>query len=148
MIDYAFRFATEAAAITAASCAKDLGAFIQINPNSTATQWVWDTSYVLPNMKAWRISQDTSGIVPGSTIIFPPNGIPTTIHNYLTGWFAIVSKPSILAAYLNSTGLQFALNRDGPPWVVQNNIGGIITDIGCEPLFAGSPYPMGGLSTS
>ena len=124
MIDYALKFNTEAEAITAAT-GTNLGA------QDAQGQWHWSTHFVLPNIKAWRISQDTGN---------PP------VHTYLTGWFCWVSVQKPNAQLTNHPNLQFALDRDGPPYVLKNNIGAIIQDINCEPIFAGSHYPIGGWS--
>jgi len=104
----------------------------------------WGTFRVLPNVKAWRISQD----------VFSADSPPVFLrHTYLAGWFAILAMDEVLNAILNDNNLAFALDRDAanhqgdsprPPIVVKNNIGAIIQDIGVEPLFAGSNYPMGG----
>lgn len=133
MIDYFFKFNTEQDAITAASCAKELGDFKIVGP-STVAVWQWNKDFVLPNVQAWRISQDSTTIPP--------------VHTFLTGWFALAARPNIIQAYLNSSALAFALNRDGPPYVVQNNIGAIMQDVNCQPIFAGSHYPIGGWSSS
>jgi len=120
MIDYFLKFNTEADAITAA--AGRLGHF------DAGNVWHWDTHYVLPDVKAWRVSQDnTDGT-----------------HTYLAGWFCIVAVVKPNAQLTNDPNLAFALDRDGPPYVLKNNIGGIITDVGCAPIFAGSHYPIGG----
>ena len=83
-------------------------------------------------MKAWRISQDVTN----------PDGSIT--HTYLTGWYCIVSVNKPNAQLTNDPNLAFALNRDGPPYVLKNNIGAIISDVNCAPIFAGSHYPIGG----
>ena len=97
---------------------------------SSTSAWNWATEHVLPNVKAWRPSQDSSGV-----------------HTYQPGWFCIVSTPNPVSAIMNSTRLAFALDRDGPPYLLKNNIGAVITDIAVEPIFAGSHYPVGGYST-
>ena len=97
---------------------------------SSTAAWNWATEHVLPDVKAWRPSQDSSGV-----------------HTYQPGWFCIVSTPNPVSAIMNSTRLAFALDRDGPPYLIKNNIGPVITDIAVSPIFAGSHYPMGGYST-
>ena len=100
----------------------------------------WGTFRVLPNVKAWRISQD---VFTGSPPVFDH-------HVYLPGWFAVLAMDGVLQPLLNDANLQFALNRDWTPGasppnlIVKNNIGAIIQDVGVEPIFAGSNYPMGG----
>jgi hypothetical protein len=97
----------------------------------------WRREHTLPNVKAWRVSQD---IMQGDP--------PQIVHNYFGGWFVIVALTYQEPVLLNSPALQFALDRDacnrGDPFVVKNNIGALIQDVGCEPIFAGSTYPIGG----
>jgi len=102
-----------------------------------ASSWIAD--HVLPNVQAWRPSQDVI-----STALVGTAVVTTIAHNYLTGWFCIVSTNGSVDALLNSANLAFALNRDGPPYIVRNNIGTTIADVGCQPIFAGSHYPIGG----
>lgn len=127
MYDYFCRWPTSSAAqADAFSAAQHFG--VQVN-----SDWIWAQDHVLPNVKAWRPSQDviSSGVVT---------------HSYLTGWFAIVSLNRQVNILLNSSQLAFCLNRDGPPYIIKNNIGAVISDVACEPIFAGSHYPIGGYS--
>jgi hypothetical protein len=126
MIDYFMKWNAESDAIAAANAAGRLGHYDNQN------NWHWDLHYVLPNVQAWRISQDVTN----------PDGSVT--HKYLAGWFCIVSTINPNATLKNDPATQFTLNRDGPPYVVDNNIGAIITDVCCQPIFAGSHYPIGG----
>lgn len=122
MIDMFFRWSSEGAAKQdALALAEFLG--VEITPG--VREWLRD--HVLPNVKAWRPSQDVDGV-----------------HSYLTGWFAIVSLMQPRDVLLNASALSFALNREGPPYIIRNNIGAVITDIACEPIFLGSHYPIGG----
>ena len=90
----------------------------------------WYLHQFLPNVKAWRVSQDnTDGT-----------------HNYLAGWFGILSLDHIENVIINDNSLAFALNRDGPPYVIKNNIGAVINDVAVSPIFAGSHYPLGGIN--
>ena len=90
----------------------------------------WYLHQFSPNVQVWRPSQDnTDGT-----------------HNYLTGWFGILSLDHIESVIINDNSLAFALNRDGPPYVVKNNIGAIINDVAVSPIFAGSHYPLGGIN--
>lgn len=127
-IDYFMRWQTEADAKA------DTFSLAQHFGYQSPPAWVWLQDHVLPNVQAWRPSQDivSSGV---------------TTHNYLTGWFAIVANKNQISVLLNSSQLAFALDRDGPPYVVKNNIGAIITDIACSPIFVGSHYPIGGYSS-
>jgi len=123
MIDYFLKFTDEAAAITAAT-GSALGQRDQQNV------WHWNTHFVNPDVQAWRLSQDnTDGT-----------------HNYLAGWYCIVSVKNRNAQLDSDPALQFCLNRDGPPYVIINKIGGVITDVACQPIFAGSHYPIGGIN--
>lgn len=129
MIDYFLRFNTENDAINAAT-GSALGQF----DNNSPPVWHWNTHFVLPNVQAWRISQDTHN----------PDGSVT--HNYLSGWMCLVATVNPNAQLNNDPALQFTLNRDGPPYVVKNNIGAVIQDVGVQPIFAGSHYPIGGIN--
>lgn len=129
MIDYFFRWGTSSEALADAfSAAQHFGL------QTSSGAWMWASDYVLPNVKAWRPSQDITS-----------SGVVT--HNYLTGWFAIVSLDQQVGVLLNSSRLAFCLDRDGPPYLIKNNIGAIISDVACEPIFAGSHYPIGGYSS-
>lgn len=121
MIDYFLRFNTEADAITAAT-GTALG---QFDPQNN---WHWNTHFVLPGVQAWRISRDN----------------PDGSHNYLTGWMCLVATVNPNAQLDGNPALQFTLNRDGPPYVLKNNIGAVLQDVGVQPIFAGSHYPIGG----
>lgn len=135
MIDYFFRWATEA---DAKQDSLMLANYLHVS-SSGFRDWAHDR--VLPDVKAWRPSQDTiivSSISSVATI---------TVHNYLAGWSAIIALQTQAQVLLNATALSFALNREGPPYVIQNNIGAIISDVACEPIFAGSHYPVGGYSS-
>ena len=130
-IDFFFRFTDESDAISEAVKYKGLGRY----DNSSPPVWFWDRDYVIPDIKAWRPSQDGGS---------PP------VHNYLTGWFAVVAWTKPARALMTHPKLQFALNRQwdkfGSPknLVVKNNIGAIINDVAVSNVFAGSDYPVGG----
>lgn len=125
MIDYFFRWNSQA---DAKADALALAEFLGVEIGSPGIrEWLRDK--VLPNVKAWRPSQNS--------------GSPLA-HVYLPGWFAIVSVDRQIDVLLNAPALAFALNRDGPPYIIRNNIGSLITDVACEPIFAGSHYPIGG----
>ncbi len=68
------------------------------------------------------------------------------VHTFLAGWFGILALDHQEPVILNDNSLAFALDRDGPPYVIKNNIGAIIQDVGCSPTFLGSHYPLGGYS--
>jgi hypothetical protein len=119
VIDYFFKWPDEA---SAKADALALANFLNVNLG-------WFQDKVLPNVRAWRPSQDVGGV-----------------HTFLTGWFALAAWPTQVTILLNATALAFALDRNGPPYIIKNNIGGVITDIGVSPIFAGSHYPIGGYS--
>lgn len=121
MIDYFMRFNSEADAMADVLMVAD---YLDVLP---ADLRVWARDRVLPDVKAWRPSQDVGGV-----------------HAYLPGWFAIVALAQPRDLLLNASALAFAMNRDGPPYIIKNNIGTAITDVACEPIFCGSHYPIGG----
>lgn len=127
-IDYFFKFTDEAAA----------KADPTVQQHMDAARVLWNSSYVLRDVKAWRPSQDTTSGVDAF-------GNPIVVHTFLPGFFLLVSSPRPIPALLNHSALQFALNRDGPPWVVRNNIGAIMQDVGVSPVPMGSRYPIGGI---
>lgn len=86
MIDYFFRFNSEADAKADVLMLADKHA-IEISPGVIA----WARDHVLPNVKAWRPSQDIGGV-----------------HTYLSGWFAIVSMTQPRDVLLNASALAFA----------------------------------------
>lgn len=129
MIDYFLKFNTEADAITAAT-GTALGQFTR-NTDGTQGPWTWNRNFVNPNIKAWRISQDVGN---------PP------VHTFLAGWFAIVSTANPNAQLSNHPNLAIELNRDGPPYLRKNNTGIPASDLNFQPVFAGSHYPIGGIS--
>ena len=94
----------------------------------------WRRNWFLPNVKAWRPSQDT----------FTTDSPPVRVHTYLTGWFGILALDHLENVILNDNSLAFALDRNGPPYIIKNNIGAVIQDVAVSPIFAGSHYPMGG----
>ena len=94
----------------------------------------WRRNWFLPNVKAWRPSQDTL------TTDLPPR----VIHTYLTGWFGILALDHLEDVILNDNSVAFVLDRNGPPYIIKNNIGTVIQDVAVSPIFAGSHYPMGG----
>ena len=129
--DYFLKYNSEAAAKT------DAHALAQAMGQPVSQDW--RKEHTLPDVKAWRPSQDT--------MVDDGQGGQRVQHNFLNGWFVIVSLDYQEPVLLNSTALQFALDRDacnrGEKFVVKNNIGAIIKDVACEPIFAGSTYPMG-----
>jgi hypothetical protein len=94
----------------------------------------WYLHQFLPNVQVWRPSQDVTN----------PDG--TVTHTYLTGWYGILALDYVEPVIINDNSLAFALDRNGPPYVIKNNIGAIINDVAVAPIFAGSHYPLGGIS--
>jgi len=119
VIDYFFKWTDEAAA--------KADAFAIAQRFNVNGQWLQD--HVLPNVQAWRPSQDVGGV-----------------HTFLIGWFAVVATNQPVPILTNAAALAFALDRDGPPYVIKNNIGAVITDVAVSPIFAGSHYPIGGFN--
>lgn len=140
MIDYFCRWATIAdAKADAARLRKYLGDDTVVG---SPPQWQrWYLNHFIPDIKAWRISQD---VMVGSP--------PTVQHTYLPGWFGLLALDQAIPALYNDAACQFCLNREfnlntSPPTpiVVKNNIGAVLQDVGVAPVFAGSHYPLGGL---
>jgi hypothetical protein len=105
----------------------------------------WQRQHTIPDVKAWQPTQDTVEVIP------PTETMPEherTIHTYLAGYFIAVSLDREEPILLDAPALQFALDREacniGKPFVIKNNIGQLISDVGWEPMFAGSTYPLGG----
>jgi hypothetical protein len=97
----------------------------------------WLRHQFLENVQVWRPSQDVTN----------PDGSVT--HTYLTGWFGILALDHNEDVILNDNSLAFALNRDGGggvPYIVRNNIGGVLNDVAVSPIFTGSHYPLGDIS--
>lgn len=135
MIDYFFKWGSVGEAKQdALMLANHLGLSL-VSPDNR--NWLLD--HVLPDVQVWRPSQDIVTVSPA-----------TRTHVYLSGWSAIISIPQRAAILLNASALAFALDRDrcnaGQSFVIKNNIGAIITDIGVSPIFAGSKYPIGGFT--
>jgi hypothetical protein len=127
MIDHFCRWNTEAAA---KQDAMRLKKYFGIDNGSIVDYWY--LHQFLPNVAAWRVSQDfhdTAGNLE---------------HVYLTGWFGILALDQAEPIILTDTCCAFALDRNGPPYIVKNNIGTVIQDVGVSPIFAGSHYPLGG----
>jgi hypothetical protein len=138
LIDYFFRWANQAAAKQDAMMLAD---HLGVEVDGVRD---WQRDHILPNVKAWRVSQDTVVQITDAL----GNTVNQPVHQYLAGWYAIIAVDRQVALLLNAAPLQFALDRDacnrGDPFVIKNNIGTMIQDVGCEPIFAGSSYPFGG----
>jgi hypothetical protein len=128
MIDYFCRWTSEAAAKQDAMRLRNY-----FGSDGATVIKDWYLHQFLPDVKAWRPSQDT-GVYPN------------LVHTYLTGWFGILALDHIEDVIINDNSIAFALAREGPPYIIKNNIGSIITDVAVEPIFSGSHYPLGGFS--
>jgi hypothetical protein len=135
MIDYFFKFSTEAAAIADASGTIYYQAAANGNPAS------WNLWRVIPNLQVWRASQDVAGL--------DAQGNPIVTHTFLPGWYGCISIMQQVPALLNHAALQIALDRDlaaaGQVAILKNNLGAILQDIRFSPVFCGSNYPFGNL---
>lgn len=103
----------------------------------------WRGSYVLPDVKVWRPSQDHS---IGNDL---DTGQPMMVHTYRVGWNIIISLPRVVPALQNHPNLIVMIVRDA---VIANSIGmivkanisqAIMQDTRWEPVFAGCEYPWG-----
>lgn len=125
MIDYFFKFSTEAVAIADAS-----GTLYYAGAS-------WDLNCVAPNLQVWRVSQDVS------------DGQGGFIHTYLTGWYGCVSLDHTDSTLVNHPSLQIAIDRTkaalGQVAILKSNLGAVLQDIRFSPVFAGSNYPFGNL---
>jgi hypothetical protein len=91
----------------------------------------------IPNVKVWKVSDDTTTGTP-----------PRITHQYLPGYWVLIAAAEAESVLQNDMALEFALDRDacaaGQPFIVANNVGAEINDYAFEPAFAGSVYPVGG----
>lgn len=131
MIDYFFKFNTEAAAIADAAGSQ----FYNANTG-------WNSDRVAPGLLVWRASQDVNGT--------DAQGNPTVTHTPLAGWFGCISLDHVNNTLLNHANLQLAIDRDlsaaGQVAILKSNLTtAVLQDIRFSPLFAGSNYPFGNL---
>lgn len=104
----------------------------------------WQGSYVLPDVKAWRPSQDHS---IGPDPMDP--SIPMIAHTYRAGWNLVISLPQIVPALLNHPNLIVMIDRDAAlanrtGMIVKANVSqAAMQDTRWEPVFAGCDYPWG-----
>ncbi len=138
MVDYFFRWNSEDEARHDAVRLRNYFGHTTGDSPDVITSWL--LNWFLPDVKAWRVSQDH----------LDTSSPPVMVHTYLTGWFGILALGQIVDVILNDGNLQFALNRDFDPLaspknlIVKNNIGAILQDVAVSPTFAGSRYPIGG----
>jgi hypothetical protein len=124
MIDYFCRWTDEA---SAKQDAMRLRNYFGTDGGTVVQDWY--LYQFLPNVKVWRPSQDVGGV-----------------HAYLTGWYGILALDHIEDVIYNDNSIAFVLSREGPPYLLKNNIGTVINDVAVEPIFSGSHYPLGGIS--
>jgi hypothetical protein len=129
MIDYFCRWAT---LTEAKQDARRLRQYFGTDDGFIIKEWY--LNQFLPDVKAWRPSLDVTN----------PDG--TVSHAYITGWLGILALDYQEPVILNDSSLSFALDRDGPPYVIKNNIGAILQDLAVAPIFCGSHYPLGGIN--
>jgi hypothetical protein len=93
----------------------------------------WFQDHVIPDIKVWRASQDN----------------PDGTHNYLAGYFVLVSLPRLVVALRDDAAVQVVINRDlanagMAGAIVRSTVGAVVLqDLRFEPVFAGSNYPWG-----
>lgn len=91
------------------------------------------------SIQVWRASQDTT------------DGQGNVVHNYLAGFFVLVSASRLILSLRDDPNLQIVVNRDlcnerRSGCVVKSNINvAILQDIRFSPVFMGSDIPFGGL---
>jgi len=128
--DYFLQFASEAAALTALQ--------------SVTGSSIWPQDYAFPGLQFWRASQDSTGVDSSSN--------PITTHNYLAGFFVMLSLQSARPALLNSSAVQIVLDRDKANArqagaVLKSNVSGVVLqDLRFQPVPAGADYPYGNMT--
>lgn len=136
MIDYGFQFTNAAQAIADAT--------MLVGQYNSASA-LWSPDHVIAGITCWRPSKDvtTQQTIDGQLV-------NVVTHTFLVGYFVLVSiEAPPIPVLLNHSKLAFALDRTareaGQPFVVKNNIGAILADLACQPMFAMvNSYPMGG----
>lgn len=87
---------------------------------------------VIPNIKIWRASQDVGGV-----------------HNYVAGWYALISLDHIVPALRDHAAVALVIDRDKANAriagaVIRSTVGAaVLQDMRMEPVFAGCDYPWG-----
>jgi hypothetical protein len=100
-------------------------------------QFVQD--HVISNIKVWRASQDTVDISGD------------TLHNYLPGFFALISVDHRIPVLENDPALQVCVNRDKmnagqtPYLFLSSYSAAILKDIRFAPIYMGANFPFGSL---
>lgn len=98
----------------------------------------WIGSYVIPNVKSWRVSQDTPN-AEGDGVV----------HAYRTGWSVMISLPQIAPGLFNHANLIVMIDRDkvvahSSGMILKANVTNLVMqDTRWEPVFMGVEYPWG-----
>lgn len=101
----------------------------------------WQGSYVIPNLRSWRVSQDTTST--------DPDGNPIVTHSYRSGWGIMISLPQQNSSLFNHASLIVMIDRDKANarrsgMILKANVSNpIMQDTRWEPVFMGADYPWG-----
>jgi hypothetical protein len=134
-IDVVLKFASRAAAIAA------LSDYVRPDEDGIAR---FSRDRIMPDIKVWRVSQDVIGT--------DGEGNSTVTHNYLAGYYVLVSLPRVVPALRDRAEVQFVYDRDKANArqsgaVLRSTVGpAVLQDIRFEPVFAGSDLPFGAWS--
>lgn len=134
MIDVMLKFASRAAALA--------DPVVQLYKNKDANnQDQFAPDLILPNVRVWRASQDTPGT--------DADGNPTVTHNYLPGFYILVSLPRTEPSLRDHAAIQVAADRDKmnarqDGMVLRKSFSDtLMQDLRFEPVFAGMTPPWG-----
>lgn len=128
MIDHLLRFSDEGAAWA------ELGAYVL--PESMLGPASWDTTCVIPNVKAYRItSTEAAEDGMGGTY-------EREIRDYLPGWYVIIARPARDPALEGAACVLIGDRETGAVLHAITTPEDLAT-LYLEPTFAGSAYPFG-----
>lgn len=122
MIDYFMKYADEATAKTALA-------------SRLTSDGGWPLDLCIPGVQFWRVSQDNGD---GS-------------HNYLPGFFIVVSLPTIVPALRDLGSVQVVIDREKAKArqsgaVIKSNVSNaILQDLMFSPVPAGADFPYGNM---
>ena len=126
---------------SAAEAKADAIALAHSDPDElNVRQWMLD--HVIPNVKVWRASQDTV------------DGGGNVTHNYLPGYYVLISATHRIPALEATGAIQLVINRDKmnareAGFVVRSTVApSVLQDIRFEPVFCGMDMPWGGLDVA
>lgn len=120
-IDYFLKFTNETQALAALTAFNGLTA--------------WPLDYAFPDLKFWRNSLDNGD---GS-------------HNYLTGYYVMISLPRVNPTLRDHPAVQIVIDREAtrarlPGAVIRSTVTNVILqDLRFSPVPAGSDYPFGNM---